>query len=89
MKITTALVASTIILSAVLLTQSPIQNASAEPLHQPGISIPAFYQLDRNSDGMLSFIEARLNKTLGVDFYRIDLNRDGFLSPHELQSLHV
>ena len=89
MKITTVLVVSTFILSAVLLTRSPIQNASADPLHKPGISVPAFYQLDRNSDGMLSFIEARLNKTLGMGFYRIDLDQDGIISPQELLPLHV
>jgi hypothetical protein len=89
MKMTTALVAGTLALSALWLIQSPIEHASASSGDIPDISLYAFGQLDRNADGKLSFLEARQVKSLHTEFYRMDLDLDGFLSPQELRSLRV
>jgi hypothetical protein len=89
MKITTALVAGTLALSALWLARSPIEQASAAPMDIPEISLHTFAQLDRNADGKLSFLEARQVESLHMEFYRMDLDLDGFLSPQELRSLPV
>jgi len=89
MKITTALVAGTLALSALWLTHSPIEQASAASMDVPEISLHTFTQLDRNADGKLSFLEARQVESLNKEFYRMDLDLDGFLSPQELRSLRV
>jgi hypothetical protein len=89
MKITTTLGAAALTLLTLWLTLNPAAATERMPAAQPRISIPVFYQLDRNADGKLSFIEARQDKTLGQEFYRVDLDLDGYLSPQELDSVRV
>jgi hypothetical protein len=89
MKITAILGAGALAAMTLWLTQTPAQATDALPADLPQVSMPVFFQLDRNADGKLSFIEARQDKTLGLEFYRMDLDLDGYLSPQELDSVRV
>nr|WP_158651858.1 hypothetical protein [Marinobacterium profundum] len=89
MIISSTIKAGTLTLLALWLPLSPAAATERMPAGLPRISMPAFYQLDRNADGKLSFIEARQHKTLALVFYRMDLNLDGYLSPQELDSVRV
>ncbi|UTW12488.1 hypothetical protein [Marinobacterium rhizophilum] len=89
MKMTAILGAGALATVTLWLTQSPAQATDALPTGLPQVSMPVFFQLDRNADGKLSFLEARQDKTLGLEFYRMDLDLDGYLSPQELDSVRV
>ncbi len=89
MKISTMIKAGTLTLLAFWLPLSPAAATERMPANLPRVSIPLFYELDRNADGKLSFLEARQDKTLGLEFYRVDLDLDGYLSPQELDSVRV
>ncbi|WP_083928455.1 hypothetical protein [Marinobacterium rhizophilum] len=84
MKVTTTLGACTLTLLAIWLPLNPAVATDSLPMGLPQISTPVFHQLDGNADGKLSFLEARQDKTLGLEFYNMDIDRDGYLSPQEL-----
>jgi hypothetical protein len=89
MKFTATLGACTLTLLATWLPQSPAAATDTLPTGLPQVSMSLFNQLDRNADGMLSFIEARQDKALGLEFYRMDLDLDGYLSPRELGTVRA